>query len=811
MSKSILKRIEEAKEQGRQSINLANGQITTDIWNRIIELENIESIFFDNIDFIDEILDSIIELKNLYKVHFHACNLEQILFSISKIKQLTSITFFNNNIIEFPESLTELSSLIDVHIGREPILKMPTFLFHLRKVKCLVLTELNIQVFSDLDKFKEIKELVLKFNNFSTLPKPLFELIQLEILDLSNNKLTELPLEFFTLHNLKTLNLDDNLITIIPSDIYKLTKLVGLDFKNNPIHTTDFIYGFCDEDSEQKSILDMFKLNSGNYTIRNQKEGFIFIQLQDTHAIIASQMQEAWDTLVLQVAIFIFGKKEEERKILLLALRKSIEQFIINAQVKDVYRYLLFPKAENFDEKIKINYNSLLKHKEAGEHFYFHKDRKFLVDNLLAYIGEEDIEIKEVWNGADKISKIQIKNFKLFQQLNFNVSERINIILGRNGLGKTSILQAITLGLLPRHNDDKSNELDSYIHFGKKNAEVSIFWGEEYRKAYIFSNELNEERRTPHPQKLLLSYGVNLDTEPKLDHSKIVQQIIEGNAKSYSTSSIFTNSSDNFYDPIVILEKMYIDNPQNKNKIIAAFVALIKDTINNYLSLIEEKERIYLQQDNLNFFFEDINKNQLKTRHLSEGYRDHILLMTDIIVKIIASRNNIFKEVPTPKKLFAEAKGVIIIDEFDRHLHPVWQRRLLWQLKRDFRNIQFILTTHNLFSLQSAEGFRALLLDVKDGTIQVEEKDIETGLSMKSIYNMFFDGKNKFFSYETEEDFKQFYELLRKVKLSTATPQEMKKFKTTIRRLLKKNEEVQVIIARELRQMERQTGKAFEL
>ena len=309
----------------------------------------------------------------------------------------------------------------------------------------------------------------------------------------------------------------------------------------------------------------------------------------------------------------------------------------------------------------------------------------------------------------------------------------------------------------------------------------------------------------------MLSYGVNLNTSPRLDHSEIVKQIVEGKAKSYSTTSIFNDYSTDFYDPIIILQNLHIEHLQSKNKMIAAFVTLIKDTINNYLSLIEEKERICLQQDNLNFFFEDINKNQLKTRHLSEGYRDHILLMTDIIVKIIASRNNIFKEVPTPEELFAEAKGVIIIDEFDRHLHPVWQRRLLWQLKQDFRNIQFILTTHNLFSLQSAEGFKALLLDVKDGTIQVEEKDIEAGLSMETIYNVFFDGQNHVFSYEIEELFREFYDLLEKVEIAQASPTEIERFRKVSNQLLQKEVEVQVIIARELRQMERQTGKAFEL
>lgn len=230
---------------------------------------------------------------------------------------------------------------------------------------------------------------------------------------------------------------------------------------------------------------------------------------------------------------------------------------------------------------------------------------------------------------------------------------------------------------------------------------------------------------------------------------------------------------------------------------IASIIHLIAKTINNYLSLIEEKERILLEQKNTDLFFTDINNNKLKTQQLSEGYKDHILLITDIITRIISSRNNIFDKIPSENELFIECKGVILIDEFDRHLHPVWQRRLLLQLKTDFPKIQFILTTHNLFSLQSAEGFNSLILGIQDGEINVTEKPIKSGLSIKSIYNMYFDGNNKFFGYETEELFTKFYELIVKIKKQEASKNELTQFRETINQLLDKDEEVQVIISRE--------------
>ena len=76
---------------------------------------------------------------------------------------------------------------------------------------------------------------------------------------------------------------------------------------------------------------------------------------------------------------------------------------------------------------------------------------------------------------------------------------------------------------------------------------------------------------------------------------------------------------------------------------------------------------------------------------------------------------------------------------------------------------------------------------------------------------MFFGGNNHFFSFETEELFTKFYKLLKKVKLSKANDNEQIIFKELINELLRKDEEIQVIISRELKQMERQIGKTFEL
>ena len=56
------------------------------------------------------------------------------------------------------------------------------------------------------------------------------------------------------------------------------------------------------------------------------------------------------------------------------------------------------------------------------------------------------------------------------------------------------------------------------------------------------------------------------------------------------------------------------------------------------------------------------------------------------------------------------ARGVLIVDEIDLHLHPVWQRQLRNFLSDMFPNFQFILTTHSPLTAQQAGAGELFLM-----------------------------------------------------------------------------------------------------
>jgi predicted ATP-binding protein involved in virulence len=109
----------------------------------------------------------------------------------------------------------------------------------------------------------------------------------------------------------------------------------------------------------------------------------------------------------------------------------------------------------------------------------------------------------------------------------------------------------------------------------------------------------------------------------------------------------------------------------------------------------------------------EISKQQtLRVRQLSDGERSIIAMVFDITRRLILLND---KEDDPVKK----GKGIVLIDEIDLHLHPQWQRTIVVDLPRVFPGIQFIATTHSPQTIGETAPGHVLVLQ-EGGKVQVE-------------------------------------------------------------------------------------------
>ena len=94
------------------------------------------------------------------------------------------------------------------------------------------------------------------------------------------------------------------------------------------------------------------------------------------------------------------------------------------------------------------------------------------------------------------------------------------------------------------------------------------------------------------------------------------------------------------------------------------------------------------------------NQSQLFD-HLSAGQRMMVALVADIAIKMVTQNVHLIPAEDTdyaddtPPPVLRETPGLVLIDELDVHLHPSWQREIVSALKRAFPSIQFVCTTHS--------------------------------------------------------------------------------------------------------------------
>ncbi len=103
----------------------------------------------------------------------------------------------------------------------------------------------------------------------------------------------------------------------------------------------------------------------------------------------------------------------------------------------------------------------------------------------------------------------------------------------------------------------------------------------------------------------------------------------------------------------------------------------------------------------------------------SDGIITHTAMVAELAFRCIMLNGHHKKDAIT------NSRGVVMIDEIDLHLHPTWQRHVVSDLKNAFPNIQFVVTSHSPFIVQSLKSDEIWNLD-KQMDVSPDELKIDT-------------------------------------------------------------------------------------
>lgn len=148
--------------------------------------------------------------------------------------------------------------------------------------------------------------------------------------------------------------------------------------------------------------------------------------------------------------------------------------------------------------------------------------------------------------------------------------------------------------------------------------------------------------------------------------------------------------------------------------------------LDKLFSLVFEKRvKLKFIRSQLDFIIEADDGELIDIKELSDGYSAIINIVTEIITRM---------EAISFGRL--DIGGIVLIDEVETHLHVALQKKILPFLNTMFPKIQFIVTTHSPFVLASAKG--AIIYDIASGS-QLDSEDEIWKYGYEDIVEGYFD------------------------------------------------------------------------
>ncbi|MDR2757181.1 MAG: AAA family ATPase [Planctomycetaceae bacterium] len=311
-----------------------------------------------------------------------------------------------------------------------------------------------------------------------------------------------------------------------------------------------------------------------------------------------------------------------------------------------------------------------------------------------------------------RIKKILIENFRGIHKMELELHPKLNVFIGTNGAGKSSVLDIIALIFSRSPIFSNGNNLPINYRDVRKGTD-HIFAGlyceifnTEYRLDMSYSETHQMSNTEPAFENIAAQRKreISVDNNVSLNFPLIVYyptnrtfaevpERIRGFRPIINQLDALEGTLDNvldFHSFFGRIRECFHSSDDNNEIFQDSFSKRFcsqKKAIQNAISYIFDGfSSLRVEQNSFKIII-DKNGNSLELSQLSDGEKNLIALTGDLAQRLSIAN-------PTLENPL-EGEGVILIDEIDLHLHPQWQRMILPKLTATFPNCQFIVSTHS--------------------------------------------------------------------------------------------------------------------
>lgn len=373
---------------------------------------------------------------------------------------------------------------------------------------------------------------------------------------------------------------------------------------------------------------------------------------------------------------------------------------------------------------------------------------------------------------------IVIKNFRCYENKSIEFRSGINLLIGDNSVGKTSLLRACNFvmnsyfsGYSDENTTWKSADNDDFRNIGITEEPVEITFqlgswdlpqvnGVNLDTESIFKIEKKSKKNS---RNLVTGLGAFKEHTHQL--LKRSHELVDGKIQQYIALPLYACfTTEDIHSARKFDKSVFKKYPQKpsfgyfecydckglmecwiKRLLVLKEAKKGEDEINivrnaiidvlgtNGCNIIDD---IDIRHNDGQVYFHFVDGRESKFELLSDGYRRLVNIVMDI-----AFRCALLNKVMYGEDSYKQTHGTVIIDEIDEHLHPELQVRILKALHQTFPKIQFIVSSHAPLVMSSVENTSENVvykLEYKNGIYS--HKELNTyGLDASTIMHVYMD------------------------------------------------------------------------
>ena len=335
------------------------------------------------------------------------------------------------------------------------------------------------------------------------------------------------------------------------------------------------------------------------------------------------------------------------------------------------------------------------------------------------------------------IEKIHIENYKAIGKVDIDLKPGVNLIIGDNGAGKTSVLEGIAVALgglfvnvagVSTKNIVKDDVRMSIKPIGDSSTTIEYYEPvlagctlHVTEKQDFTWNRIKEEVSATHTKiddknvcVWMKKLTNNSDSTLPLISFQSAARAWRARRGDFGTELKkklddrrcgYIGCLDSSMDVKSIQQWCLKQELVRSNKGTVREYEMFKNIVASFMKEINELDKIpsiYYSPQFDELVYKD-DKTEMPISKLSAGYQSLLWMVMDLAYRVcmlnpeLESRDQI--------------TGIVLIDEIDLHLHPKWQWNVIDALQKTFAGVQFIIATHSPIVISASKKANLILLD----------------------------------------------------------------------------------------------------